>query len=145
MPSSSVPLARVRIAAEPRYIERFEAREIKLNDEDSDQVQALICAGLAKLMLAGMIADDRVLRALVMAYVSPTSVDNQELRQCLAYFFPVYCYSNAANQRRMQQQFIPLYEQLNREYADCEFDEDMISPAQACLMIVDWTDPQKAV
>ncbi|GJE85117.1 condensin complex subunit 3 [Phanerochaete sordida] len=116
-----------------------------LDSEESDKVQALICVGLSKLMLSGMISDDRVLRSLVMAYVSPGSVDNQELRQCLSYFFPVYCYSSAANQRRMQKQFMPLYEQLNKEYAACHFDEDMISPAQACLMIVDWTDPQKAV
>lgn len=40
--------------------------------------------------------------SLVFAYVSPTNADNQELRQCLAYFLPVYCYSSAVNQSRMQ-------------------------------------------
>jgi len=38
-----------------------------------------------------------------MAYLSPNTVDNQELRQCLSYFFPVYCYSLPANQRRMRE------------------------------------------
>lgn len=35
-------------------------------------------------------------------YISPETASNQELRQCLAYFFPVYCYSSAVYQRRMQ-------------------------------------------
>ncbi|EKM57502.1 uncharacterized protein PHACADRAFT_90256 [Phanerochaete carnosa HHB-10118-sp] len=116
-----------------------------LNTEESDKVLALICVGLSKLMLSGMISDDRILRALILEYVSPNSATNQELRQCLSYFFPVYCYSSAANQRRMQKQFIPIYEDLNRVYNECDGDEDMISPTQASLMIVDWTDPQKAV
>ena len=31
-----------------------------LDEEESDKVQALICVGMSKLMLSGMIADDRV-------------------------------------------------------------------------------------
>jgi hypothetical protein len=42
------------------------------------------------------------------------------------------------------QAFIPLYEKLSEIYKEWDGDEDMISPAQASLMIVDWTDPQKA-
>lgn len=38
-----------------------------------------------------------------MAYLSPSTMDNQELRQCLSYFFPVYCYSSPANQRCMRE------------------------------------------
>jgi condensin complex subunit 3 len=92
-----------------------------LDGDDSDKVQALICMGLAKLMLAGMASEDRVswygvmgasrlmrilllqvLISLIVSYLSPDTADNQELRQCLAYFFPVYCYSSPVNQRRMQ-------------------------------------------
>ena len=73
-----------------------------LDKEESPKVQALMCMGIAKLMLAGMVTDDRVLQSLVLVYVSPETASNQELRQCLSYFFPVYCYSSPANQRRMQ-------------------------------------------
>lgn len=44
----------------------------------------------------------KVLRSLVLAYVSPDTADNQEVRQCLSYFLPVYCYSSSENQRRMK-------------------------------------------
>lgn len=43
------------------------------------------------------------LRTLVVVYISPETAHNLELRQCLSYFFPVYCYSSTGNQRRMQQ------------------------------------------
>ena len=92
-----------------------------LNGEDAEKVQALLCVGLAKLVLAGMISDERVrlpwgvwvgvltprtpqvLKSLVVAYLSPDTAENQALRQCLAYFFPVYCYSSSVNQKRMCQ------------------------------------------
>ena len=73
-----------------------------LDSEQTDKVHALVCIGTAKLMLAGMIADERLLLALTLAYISPETVGNHELRQCLSYFFPVYSYSSAENQRRMQ-------------------------------------------
>ena len=91
-----------------------------LGNEESDKVQALICTGFAKLMLSGMISDERyilspihfheskyltdpqVLVSLALIYLSPDTADNQELRQCLSYFFPVYSYSAPAHQRLMQ-------------------------------------------
>ena len=39
---------------------------------------------------------------LVLVFISPETAENQELRQCLSYFFPVYAYSSQANQRRMK-------------------------------------------
>ena len=42
-----------------------------------------------------------------MAYVSPYTLDNQELQQCLSYFFPVYCYSSPVNQQKMQNVHFP--------------------------------------
>ncbi|KZT24842.1 hypothetical protein NEOLEDRAFT_1134516 [Neolentinus lepideus HHB14362 ss-1] len=114
-------------------------------NEDSEKVQALMCVGIAKLMLSGMVTDERVLKSLVFAYVSPDTAGNQELRQCLSYFFPVYCYSSPANQRRMQQIFVPIFEELLQLYKDLDDDREMISPANIVAMFVDWTDPQKAV
>ena len=73
-----------------------------LENEEVEKVQALLCVGIAKLMLAGMVADERVLQTLVLVFISPETAENQELRQCLSYFFPVYAYSSQANQRRMK-------------------------------------------
>ncbi|KAI5122624.1 hypothetical protein M0805_008713 [Coniferiporia weirii] len=111
--------------------------------EESQKIQAVICTGLAKLMLSGMIADEKVLKSLVIAYMSPETADNQEVRQCLSYFFPVYCYSSSINQRRMQKIFMSTYEELSRMHEELDGEEEMVSPLQAGSLLVDWTDPQK--
>ena len=48
------------------------------------------------------LTDPQVLVSLALIYLSPDTVDNQELRQCLSYFFPAYSYSAPAHQRLMQ-------------------------------------------
>jgi condensin complex subunit 3 len=92
-----------------------------LGNEESDKVQALICTGFAKLMLSGLISDERVcflslwyfcgpkpltdlqvLISLALIYLSPDTAENQELRQSLSYFFPAYSHSSPAHQRLMQ-------------------------------------------
>ncbi|PCH39141.1 hypothetical protein WOLCODRAFT_110578 [Wolfiporia cocos MD-104 SS10] len=115
-----------------------------LENEEAEKVQALLCIGISKLMLSGMITDDRLLRGLVLVYISPETSSNQELRQCLSYFFPVYCYSSPVNQRRMQKIFVPLYEHLTNIFQEWDEDQEPITPAHVAMMFVDWTDPQKA-
>ncbi|KAF8550582.1 hypothetical protein OG21DRAFT_1419479, partial [Imleria badia] len=115
----------VRIVAFSLYV---------LNREDAEKVQALLCVGLAKLVLAGMISDERVLKSLVIAYLSPDTAENQALRQCLAYFLPVY-YSSSIS--------VPIFEQLAEATRGLDDDQEMVS--QIIGMFVDWTDPQKAM
>ncbi|KAI0824958.1 nuclear condensing complex subunit [Trametes gibbosa] len=115
-----------------------------LDAEEQDRVQALLVIGISKLMLSGMVMDERVLQTLVLVFISPETASNQELRQCLSYFFPVYAYSSVANQQRMRKIFVPLYESVTKAYHDWDGDEDMVTPAQVALMFVDWTDPLRA-
>ncbi|TFY58884.1 hypothetical protein EVJ58_g6127 [Rhodofomes roseus] len=118
-----------------------------LEVEESSAVQAVLCLGISKLMLAGLVTDPRfrlqVLTSMLMAYVSPTTADNQELRQCLSYFLPVYCYSSAANQRRMQSVALAASDLVRQAYGELADEEEMISPSQFGLLLVDWTDPRK--
>ncbi|THH04391.1 hypothetical protein EW145_g5552 [Phellinidium pouzarii] len=113
--------------------------------EVSSKVQAVICTGLAKLMLSGMISDEKVLKSLIVAYMSPETADNQEVRQCLSYFFPVYCYSSSTNQRRMQEIFMRMYEELSRMHSELDSEEEMVTPLQAGSLLIDWMDPQKTI
>ena len=72
-------------------------------NQDSMEIQAVAAVGISKLMLSGLVTDAAVLERLVLVYFAPETVDNLELRQCLSYFLPVYCYCNSANQRKMQE------------------------------------------
>jgi len=77
--------------------------------------------------------------------MSPYTAENQELRQCLSYFFPVYCYSSSTNQRRMQQIFFSAYEELSKLHSELGEDEEMVDPLQAASLLLDWNDPQKVI
>ncbi|KAF9508646.1 hypothetical protein BS47DRAFT_1320578 [Hydnum rufescens UP504] len=120
------------------------AFEGALQDESALQVHAAACEGMAKLMLSGIVTDERVLARLVGLFIDPGTAANQPLRQCLSYFFPVYCYSSPLNQRRMQRIFIKSMQTLADLYTELD-DEEMVTPAQVGIMLVDWTDPTKAV
>jgi len=43
----------------------------------------------------------QVLLCLLIMYISPLTKANQRVRQCLAYFFPVYAFASVENQGRI--------------------------------------------
>ncbi|KAG6815820.1 hypothetical protein H0H87_011119 [Tephrocybe sp. NHM501043] len=114
-----------------------------LEVDDSPAIQAVLCVGLSKLLLSGIVKDAKVLSSLVLTYVSPTTRTNEELRQCLSYFFPVYCYSSSDNQARMQSIFVSTFDLFMQARENLDDDQDMITPFQFGLLLVDWTNPQK--
>ncbi|KAF9008698.1 nuclear condensing complex subunit [Cyathus striatus] len=113
--------------------------------DTSRKVHALICTGIAKLVFSGVIADDTAISNLIVAYLSPRTVDNQELRQCLTYFLPVFSYSSSANQERIRKIFLKTFNDLNNIRRDLDDGEDMVGAAQVVAMFVDWTDPLKSL
>ncbi|TFK65897.1 ARM repeat-containing protein [Pluteus cervinus] len=110
---------------------------------ESPEELALVCIGTTKLMIAGMVTDTSILESLVKLYLLPHTADNQELRQCLTFFFPVYSYSSPANQSRIQKSFIPMYLKLKEEREQLEDETEMIRCADIVALFSDWTDPEK--
>ncbi|KAJ7669544.1 nuclear condensing complex subunit [Mycena polygramma] len=115
-----------------------------LEAEESSMVQAVLCVGLAKLLLAGLADDPKVLKTLLLAYISPYTAGNAELRQCLSYFFSVYCYSSAENQGRLRAIFMPAFDEVTRMHDELGEDQTMVTPQQFGLLVIDWTDSRKA-
>ncbi|KAJ7512962.1 nuclear condensing complex subunit [Mycena galericulata] len=114
-----------------------------LNAEESPLVQSVLCVGLAKLLLSGLATDPKILKSLLLAYVSPYTAGNSELRQCLSYFFSVYCYSSPENQGRLQSIFIPAFDEVMGMHDELAEEQTMVTPQQFGLLIVDWTDSRK--
>ncbi|CDS02070.1 hypothetical protein [Sporisorium scitamineum] len=115
-----------------------------LEDEDA-AIQSAACEGMAKLMLTGMVDEDDALKSLVLIYMSPETMDNQELRQCLSYFLPVYCGSSSRNQRRLQRVFVSVLQVLIEVYEEKDEEQEMVTPTQVGLQLLDWTDPEKVM
>ncbi|KAG8729180.1 hypothetical protein FRC12_021206 [Ceratobasidium sp. 428] len=114
-------------------------------EDDEEEIQAITCVGFAKLLLAGVVTDEKVLRSLVAAYFQPDTADNQPLRQCLSYFFPVFCYSSSSNQRTMQKIFMQVFKLLSEAYHEKDEDQEMVTPPQFGALLIDWMDPTKVV
>lgn len=118
---------------------------LSLLEDDDKQIQALAAEGMAKLMLSGIVTDDDALRSLILVYMSPETSDNQQLRQCLSYFLPIYCYSSATNQRRLQRVLVPVFDVLTEVYYERDDRQEMVAPLQIGLQLLDWCDPAKGV
>ncbi|KAM6503308.1 Nuclear condensing complex subunit [Amanita muscaria] len=116
----------------------------RLIEETSSKVKALLAMGISKLVLCGMVTDIKAIKNLIITYLSPDTVDNQELRQCLTFFFPRFCYSSAANQIRLREIFIETFMELStlRRRLD---DDEVISATQVVALFVDLTDPLKLI
>ncbi|PFH49328.1 hypothetical protein AMATHDRAFT_147847 [Amanita thiersii Skay4041] len=113
----------------------------RLVEEENSKVKALLCIGISKLVLCGMITDTNAIRKLIVTYLSPDTADNQQLRQCLTFFFPVYCYSSESNQQCMREIFMETFIELNDLRRRIDDDQDMLSATQVANLFVDWTDP----
>lgn len=103
----------------------------------------LLCTGIAKLVLNGVITDQNAVRKLVEMYVSPKTATNQELRQALTFALPVYSYSSPQNQLTIVRIFIPVLLKASEVRKELDEDTDMVSSSQLSMMFLDWTDPLK--
>ena len=78
-----------------------------IKSEDEPDVAAAAAESLAKLMLAGVVTEDEILKVLVETYFDPVASQNEPLKQALSYFFPVFCHSVPENQYCMARVCIP--------------------------------------
>ncbi|KAI9828592.1 MAG: hypothetical protein M1826_005974 [Phylliscum demangeonii] len=127
---------------------------LKMHDQPA--VQASACTALCKLMLGGIVREDEVLKALVVAYFDPHTAPNVALRQALSYFLPVYCHSRSEHQDRMQRVAVPALHALTLVHAHAQDEDDdgddgdrhgteMVGLAVIAAHLVDWTDARKVV
>ncbi|KAF5368894.1 hypothetical protein D9758_002970 [Tetrapyrgos nigripes] len=124
-------------------IEQFESLVLK-DENTSDEMRTLQCTGMAKLAISGILADTKVIKCLVVSYFTSRDTHNHALRQCLAYFLPMYCYTSVDNQRRMKSIFREVLEVLNEVQREFE-DEATIPFPQIVGMLVQWTNPLEVV
>ncbi|KAI9477970.1 MAG: nuclear condensing complex subunit [Benjaminiella poitrasii] len=117
-------------------------------DHDNTEIQSLTTQALCKLMLFNRYDEEELLRLMVLLYFFPRTVMNESgntIHQCLAYFFPAYCYSAVKHQKELAAIAVPALEELCNIFADLEKDETMTHPKQISDMLADWCDPRKLV
>nr|CAG8583277.1 9746_t:CDS:10 [Entrophospora candida] len=110
---------------------------------DVEQIQAIAVEGIAKLMLTKLLQDKDILQKLVYLYFGNKTIENIRLRQCLSYFFPVFCHSAYENLQLMQQIFIPTILNLLKEHKNSK--GYLTPPLQISQQMIDWIDPYQVV
>ena len=116
-----------------------------LRADDRTEVQAASVTALCKLMLGGVVKDEALLKALVVAYFDPGTAGNLALRQALSYFLPVYCHSKRENQERMGRVAVGAIHALFLIQEDVDEEEEMVGLGVVAAQMVEWTDPRRVV
>jgi condensin complex subunit 3 len=83
---------------------------------------------------------------MILLYFFPKTENDEAsntIHQCLAYFFPAYCYSSTEHQKALSTVTIAALEELCNVYNDLDKDETMTNPRQIAEMLADWNDPRK--
>ncbi|KAJ3985276.1 nuclear condensing complex subunit [Lentinula detonsa] len=115
-------------------------------ENPAEDMRALLCEGLAKLMGEGVLVDERITNLLVENYFSPRYTKNQCLKQCLSFFFHNYCVRSLKNQERITETFLPTFLKLcsihceNTRWLYLEVDSIALI-ARFSDMILTWTHP----
>ncbi|KAJ3998766.1 nuclear condensing complex subunit [Lentinula boryana] len=114
-------------------------------ENPAEDMRALLCEGLAKLMGEGVLVDENVTNLLVENYFSPRYTKNQCLKQCLSFFFHNYCARSLENQKRITETFLPTFLKLcsihcKDRWLYLEVDSIALI-AQFSDMILTWTHP----
>ncbi|KAL0579006.1 chromosome condensation complex Condensin, subunit G [Marasmius crinis-equi] len=116
-----------------------------LEHEKSERIQALLCMGLAKLALSGILVNDKLVRSLVIAFFTPSTANNQTLRQCLAYFIPMFCWSGPQNQALMKSHFLETFSNLCDVRRTKDDEDGMVTMLQIGSMFAEWTRPEHVI
>ncbi|KAG5520001.1 hypothetical protein PMAC_001077 [Pneumocystis sp. 'macacae'] len=131
--------------------------QILQNSSNVDLVTVAVEA-VSKLMLTSFFDDPKLLGILIILYFHPKTSSNLDLRQILAYFIPVYCYSLPKNQFRLQEVsrfcffivnnikiFVSTLHKLLKVFDDLDSDVEPIPFSQIALQMMDWIDPKKLI
>ncbi|KAJ7284629.1 nuclear condensing complex subunit [Mycena rebaudengoi] len=110
-------------------------------EDTSDKILGLLSTGIAKLLISGMITDERAIKTLLMVYFSPYNAENQELKQCVSFFIPIFSHSSQKNQKLMREIFIPIFQKVAKLREDLQDEEEVISSTHLTYMWLEWTDP----
>lgn len=102
----------------------------------TEDVQAVAAEALCKLLLGGVIAEEDLIKTLVLGFFSST--DNAALQQILSYSLPVYCYSSLENQQRMARVVADSFRRLMAT-------DTSVGATQIIQQMLDWTDPRRLV
>ncbi|KAF9066731.1 nuclear condensing complex subunit [Rhodocollybia butyracea] len=108
----------------------------------NDDMRAVLCEGLVKLMNNDILVDEQITILLVENYFSPKHAHNQNLKQCLSFFFQWYCSQNPDNQEKISKTFILVFNKLVYTMRKTNLESSVPKLRQFAGMMLAWTHPK---
>ncbi|XP_076461529.1 condensin complex subunit 3-like isoform X2 [Babylonia areolata] len=76
-------------------------------DSESGELRSVVAEGLAKLLMSGRVFSPALLSRLLLLWYNPLAEDDAQLRHTLGTFFPIFAFTNSANQELFEEAFLP--------------------------------------
>nr|XP_020665498.1 condensin complex subunit 3 [Pogona vitticeps]XP_020665499.1 condensin complex subunit 3 [Pogona vitticeps] len=108
-------------------------------DSEFSELRTESAEGLAKLLFSGRLISAKLLSRLVLLWYNPVTEEDTRLRHCLGVFFPLFAYSNRANQECFEEVFIPTLQILFNAPASSPLSE--VDVTNVTELLVDLTRP----
>ncbi|XP_060633898.2 condensin complex subunit 3 isoform X2 [Anolis sagrei] len=108
-------------------------------DSEFSELRTVSAEGLAKLMFTGRLISAKLLSRLILLWYNPVTEEDVRLRHSLGVFFPLFAYSNRANQECFEEAFLPTLHILFNAPATSPLSEVDIS--NVAELLVDLTRP----
>lgn len=134
-----------------------------LKNYEMPKLQVVVAEGLCKLFLADLLVnfgasepdneedeevelqESQLLKALVLSYFHPSSADNEELRQTLAFCLPVYNFSHPSHQAKLTAVSGECFYHLFSSDSELSGLENMPSATRVLQQLIYWCDPVNIV
>ncbi|RKP06717.1 nuclear condensing complex subunit, C-term domain-containing protein, partial [Thamnocephalis sphaerospora] len=117
------------------------------SEHSDNDMQAVAVEGVSKLLLAGVLTDSETLQSLILLYFHPSTYGNNQLRQCLTFFFQLFCFSKESNQQALRQVAVSCLLMLAQVHDDLDATlvYAMVTPLQIGQQLIDWMNPTKMI
>uniref|UniRef100_A0ACB8E6Q4 Uncharacterized protein n=1 Tax=Sphaerodactylus townsendi TaxID=933632 RepID=A0ACB8E6Q4_9SAUR len=108
-------------------------------DSECTELRTESAEGLAKLMFSGRLISAKLLSHLILLWYNPVTEEDTHLRHCLGVFFPLFAYSNRANQECFEEAYLPTLRILFNAPASSPLSE--VDASNVSELFVDLTRP----
>ncbi|KAL8613334.1 hypothetical protein ACOMHN_052573 [Nucella lapillus] len=112
-------------------------------DSESGGLRSVVAEGLAKLLMSGRVFSAGLLSRLLLLWYNPLMEDDALLRHTLGTFFPIFAFTNSANQELFEDAFLPILRTILN--APTTSPLNSVNPTNVADFLVELTHAQRLV
>ncbi|KAK7111031.1 condensin complex subunit 3-like [Littorina saxatilis] len=112
-------------------------------DSESGELRSVVAEGLAKLLMSGRVFSAGLLSRLLLLWYNPLAEEDALLRHTLGTFFPIFAFTDSANQQLFEEAFMPTLRTILN--APTTSPINSVNPSNVADFLVELTHAQRLV